>query len=293
MNILTFDIEEWYIEKVYGGDSKKRYSEFDRLLNRILNLLDEHNLSATFFCLGRIASDFPHVVRTIAQRGHEIGSHSHMHRWVNKMTPDEFQADTAAAVSAIEDVTGQKVVSFRAPAFSIGEHCKWAIDILAANGIENDASIFPGVRDFGGFPAFTEQKPCIIEYNGCQIKEFPIPLYKLPLIGTEIAYSGGGYFRLLPLSLAKSQISKSDYSMCYFHIEDLLPEKAQLKTREEYERYFNEPGPLYKRLARYFKANVGRSLSIVKFENLLAEFNFCSISEYKDHNEMFCNIVKL
>lgn len=293
MNILTFDIEEWFIEKEYHGASKARYTEFDRLLNRILDLLDEYVLKATFFCLGRLATDFPHVVKTIANRGHEIGSHSHMHKWVNKMTPKEFSADTAAAIAALEDVTGQKIISFRAPAFSIGENCKWAIEILAENGIENDASIFPGERDFGGFPGFTEQKPCVIEYNGCRIKEFPVPLYKLPLIGTEIAYSGGGYFRLLPLSLAKSRISKSDYSMCYFHIEDLLPEKALLKTREEYERYFNEPGPLYKRLARYFKSNVGRSLSIVKLENLLAEFNFCSISEYKDRNEMLSNIVKL
>ena len=117
MNILTFDIEEWFIEKEYHGASKARYAEFDRLLNRILDLLDERSLKATFFCLGRIATDFPHVVKAIARRGHEIGSHSHMHKWVNKMTPDEFRADTVAAITALEDVTGQRIVSFRAPAF--------------------------------------------------------------------------------------------------------------------------------------------------------------------------------
>lgn len=52
------------------------------------------------------------------------------------MTPYEFREDTYAAISMLENVVGQKVVSFRAPAFSIGEGNKWAFEILAESGIQ-------------------------------------------------------------------------------------------------------------------------------------------------------------
>lgn len=283
MNILSFDIEEWSIEKEYGGGRKEKYAEFDRLLGHILERLSTHNIKATFFCLGRIALEFPHVVKKIEAEGHEIGCHSHAHKWVNKMTPDEFREDTGQAVSALEELIGKKVKSFRAPAFSIGEGNKWTFDILSEFGIENDASIFPGTRDFGGFPDFTEQTPCIIEYNGIRINEFPIPLYNLPILNKQIAYSGGGYFRLLPLWFVEKQMEISSYNMCYFHILDLLAKKTPLKSKSEYEEYFKEPGTLKNRYMRSFKANIGRKNALKHLDALLNMFKFHSIADYTEH----------
>lgn len=280
MNILSFDVEEWVIEKLYYGGRQNKYAEFDHILDIILETLSQNNTHATFFCLGKIATDFPYVVNKIVAEGHEIGSHSNAHKWVNKMMPNEFREDTHAAVSALEDLTGKKVKSFRAPAFSIGESNKWALEILAEAGIENDASIFPGVRDFGGFPNFNEQRPCVIEYNGYCLNEFPIPLYSLPVIGKQIAYSGGGYFRVLPLSFVKKQIVSSDYNMCYFHIGDLLTEKTPLKSRKDYETYFKESGSFHRRLLRYFKSNVGRKNALSNMQKLINTFPFISIEDY-------------
>lgn len=280
MNLLTFDIEEWVLEKEHFGNRKEKYAEFDRTLDHILELLEANNQSATFFCLGKIAESFPHVIRKIQAHGHEIGSHSYAHKWVNKMTPDEFRADTVSAIRALEDIIGGKVVSFRAPAFSIGESNKWAVEILAECGIIDDASIFPGVRDFGGFPSFNEQRPCRIEYNGCVLNEFPIPLYRLPIIGKDLAYSGGGYFRLLPLGFVKQRIKSNDYNMCYFHIGDLLTEKAKLMTKNEYENYFKEPGTIKNRYLRHFKSNIGRGNAMRNLEKILGNYHFISISDY-------------
>ncbi len=282
MNIITFDIEEWVLEKEYFGNRKEKYVEFDRTLDHILELLEANNQSATFFCLGKIAESFPHVVKKIQAFGHEIGSHSYTHKWVNKMTLDEFREDTASAIKALEDVTGKKVVSFRAPAFSIGESNKWAIEILAECGIKNDASIFPGVRDFGGFPSFNEQRPCKIEYNGCVLNEFPIPLYRIPIISKDLAYSGGGYFRLLPLGFVKQRIKTNDYNMCYFHIADLLDERGRFMSRKEYEDYFKESGSLKNRCIRYFKANVGRENAMKNLKFLLSDFRFNNIANISD-----------
>lgn len=291
MNVLTFDIEEWYIYKVFRGDDKSKYMEYDRILDHILELLDRNNTSATFFCLGKIASDFPHIVRKIASHGHEVGSHSNLHKWVNKMTPEEFKRDTHDAVAALEDLIGTKVTSFRAPAFSIGESNKWAIEILAENGIENDASIFPGVRDFGGFPSFTSQHPCIIQYKDSQITEFPIPLYKLPVLGKELAYSGGGYFRLLPLRFVLREMARRDYSMCYFHIGDLLTEKNKFLSKREFEDYFKESGSFLKRFSRYAKSNVGRKNALQNLDELVNTNQFVSIQQYIHQNPIHNKII--
>lgn len=282
MNILSFDIEEWSIEKEYYGDRKEKYSEFDRFLDHILEQLSVYDIKATFFCLGKMAMDFPHVIKKIASGGHEIGSHSHAHKWVNKMTQEEFREDTRQAVFAIEDLIGRKVKSFRAPAFSIEETNKWAFEVLTEFGIENDASIFPGVRDFGGFPNFVAQKPCIIECDGIRINEFPIPLYSLPILNKQIAYSGGGYFRLLPLWFVKKRMKSSAYNMCYFHIKDILTTKDKLKSKLEYEEYFKEAGTLKNRYLRYVKSNIGRRNAIKNINQLMATFKFQSIADSAD-----------
>jgi polysaccharide deacetylase family protein (PEP-CTERM system associated) len=292
MNILSLDIEEWSVEKDHFGDRKTKYVEFDRILDIILETLDNSGVKATFFCLGKIAIDFPHVIKKIEQNGHEIGSHSHAHKWINKMSPEEFREDTHVALCSLEDLIGKKVRSFRAPAFSIGESNKWAIEILAEAGIENDASIFPGARDFGGFPNFNMQKPCVITHNGARLNEFPIPLYLLPLVGKKIAYSGGGYFRLLPLSFIKSRMANSDYNMCYFHIADLLTEKSPFMSRAEFETYFKEAGPLYRRLLRYIKSNIGHKTALPNMQELLKTFSFTSIEDFLDKNKMD-NMVEL
>lgn len=282
MNFLTFDIEEWVIEKDHHGNRREKYAEFDRILDHLLEELYVHKQSATFFCLGKLAIDFPHVVNKIADNGHEIGCHSYDHKWANKMTPTEFYEDTSTAIKALEDLIGENVVSYRAPAFSIGERNKWAFEILAECGIKNDASVFPGARDFGGFPTFAEQRPCRIEYNGCELNEFPIPLYRIPLIGKDLAYSGGGYFRLLPLWFVKSRIKANNYNMCYFHIGDLLMDKSRLLNRKEFEDYFKESGNLKNRILRYIKSNVGRGNALKNLNSLFSFFDFGSIADFEN-----------
>ena len=148
MNILTFDIEEWFIEKNYFGGRTEKYSEFDAVLEKILNLLDEVNLKATFFCVGEMALSFSHVIKKIKKRGHEIGCHSNRHLWLNKLSYNEVIADTSNAIDNLEQCIGSKVISYRAPAFSIGESNKWVFEVLSNCGIERDASIFPAKREF-------------------------------------------------------------------------------------------------------------------------------------------------
>lgn len=292
MRVLTFDIEEWALAQNRGYGTPKKYAEYDAFLDKILDLLDATNTQATFFCTGQMAEFFPLVVRKIRDRGHEIGCHSYCHTWMNKMNFKAAESDTIMAVEAIEQCIGDKVRCYRAPAFSIGESNKWMFEILASCGITCDASIFPAPRDFGGFPGFHSQEPCIIDYDGIQIKEFPIHLTSV--FGKEVAYSGGGFFRFFPLSFIKSRILGQEYAMCYFHINDLMHERRGLMTKKEYEVYFKEPGTLKNRMLRYCKSNIGKNSAWGKLEKLVIDIKYQGV--LRSENELdwsICPLIKI
>jgi peptidoglycan/xylan/chitin deacetylase (PgdA/CDA1 family) len=124
MNILTFDIEEWF--HILDNESTKTINQWKNYevrihsnMERIFLLLEKHNQKATFFCLGWIAETYPEIIRKIVNRGYELGSHTRMHQLIYKQTPKEFASDLNFSVKTLEDITGQKVKYFRAPGFSI------------------------------------------------------------------------------------------------------------------------------------------------------------------------------
>ena len=273
MNILTFDIEEWYLEKNYFGDHSDEYARYDGYLNQILDKLDEQNIKATFFCVGGLAREFPKVVRLINDRGHEIGCHSDKHIWLNKMTRHEMFEDTQAAIGSLEQVIGKKVISYRAPAFTIGDDNKYALEVLVKCGIKRDASIFPAVHAFGGFEKFSQKQPCIIRYNDIEIKEYPICTTKL--FGKNIAYSGGGYFRFFPLWFVQKEMNKCEYNMTYFHIGDLIG-GGKLDSKV-FETYYKIPGTWKNRKIREFKTNIGTKHSFDKLMKLLDTTKFIDL----------------
>jgi len=276
MNILSFDIEEWFIEKAYFGAKESKYAEYDRLLEEVLEVLSQKEIKGTFFCVGKMATEFPHVVNKIANSGHEVGCHSNTHQWLNKMSYDQAMEDTHVAVDSLEQCIGKKIKSYRAPAFSIGSGNKWVFEVLAANGITCDASVFPVSRDFGGFPEFSKMEPSIVRYNGIDIHEYPIVTARV--LGREIAYSGGGYFRFFPYAFVEKEMKSSTYSMTYFHLSDLHPVYDGVMTKEDYERYFNEPGSVKARYLRYIKSNLGVSGNKKKLFRLIKNMNFLNVS---------------
>jgi hypothetical protein len=224
-----------------------------------------------------MATDFPQVVREIARRGHEVGCHSNEHVWLDKMNEEQLLKDTQEALKALEDVIGKKVVSYRAPAFSITHQNKWAVNVLADCGIESDASIFPTSRDFGGYKAFPQDTPCIIRHEGATLKEYPISLTSI--LGKNMAYSGGGFFRLLPYWLVSKTMKQRDYNICYFHLNDLIHHRFEFKSKAEYEENFKEPGTLKNRIVRYVKMNIGKGNAYGKLQRLLTEHEFVGIRE--------------
>lgn len=276
MNILSFDIEEWYLEKHFNGDRAAKYVQYDNKLHKILDELDKNNLKATFFCVGKMATEFPDVIRLITSKGHEIGCHSNEHTWLDKMDEATLKRDTQYAIRALEDVCGQKVKSYRAPAFSITENNKWAVSVLAECGIENDSSIFPAARDFGGYPSFPQDTPCKISYQSSELKEYPVCFSNV--MGKSIAFSGGGYFRMLSNSTIKNMMNKRDYNIFYFHLKDVIDEKIGMLSKNQFEDYFKEPGTLKNRCVRYLKDNLRFGNVYDKLAGLMTNSSFISIA---------------
>jgi len=267
MNVLTFDIEEWYHFDIYSTEDKwlNYPPRIDIYLPRVLDLLDEKGIKATFFCLGWIARTYPNIVKQINDRGHEIACHTDKHFFVRQMSFESFREDLKDALFSIENLTGNKIRSFRAPSFTISEDAKWAFEVLSEFGIENDCSIFPTSRSYGGFPSYGTAKPSIIEYQGVRIKEFPINTAKI--LGKDFVYSGGGYFRLFPYWLIKYYLKKSDYAITYLHMRDFDNEQPRF-------HYFT--------LERTFKSYYGLKGAFAKFERLLDDFVWTNVEIASD-----------
>jgi polysaccharide deacetylase family protein (PEP-CTERM system associated) len=220
MYILSFDIEDWFHVFDPAFSLKKKDwnqlpSQVERQTDLVLQLLKEHNLKATFFCLGWVAEKHPSLITTISNAGHQLAAHSFYHRKTQTLTREEFEKDLERSVGILEEISGQKITAYRAPGFSFSDRTRWAFPILSKYGITEDSSLKSG-QHFGGktVPA----KPFIIKSDGLEIKEFPTRTFNLA--GMNLVYSGSGYFRLFPYWFVKHLLEKSDYEMSYFHPRD-------------------------------------------------------------------------
>ena len=110
---------------------------------KALDLLDEYDCKATFFVLGWIAAQNPRLVREIAERGHEVASRGYYHRSVSHLTNEEFRDDLLRTNDVIENITGQKVIGYRAAEKLNYRDDGWIFDVIAGEGFAYDTSFMP------------------------------------------------------------------------------------------------------------------------------------------------------
>ncbi len=267
MNILTFDIEEWFhILDNNSTKTEKEWSNYESRLHanmeKIFELLERKNQKATFFCLGWVGRRYPEIIKRISDSGYEVATHSDLHQLAYEQSKKVFKDDLEKSIKSLEDITGEKIISYRAPGFSIKEENKWVFEELIKHGIEIDCSVFPAKRSHGGFSSYGHAEPSIIDINGIQLKEFPINLFKIAK--KNIIFSGGGYFRLLPYWKIRYMMKRSKYVMTYFHPRD-----------------FDKDQPIIKDLSmfRKFKSYYGLSSAFQKLERLTTDFEFLDLQE--------------
>jgi polysaccharide deacetylase family protein (PEP-CTERM system associated) len=267
MKILTFDIEEWF--HILDNNETKGVSEwitFESRIHRnmeiIFRILDNSKVSATFFVVGWIAKKYPEIIKQISDRGYEVGSHTYLHQLVYSQDRKTFYSDVERSIKTIEDCSGQKVRSFRAPGFSITKNNLWAFEVLNELGITKDSSVFPAGRAHGGFPSYDLAIPSIIDYNGIILKEFPINTHTV--LGKPFMFSGGGYFRLLPYKIIENWTNQSKYVMTYFHPRDFDIDQPMVPGLSPFRR---------------FKSYVGIKNCKPKLDNWLNDFDFIDLNQ--------------
>ena len=224
MNILTFDVEEWFHLLDFDATrGEAQWGNFEVRIHenveRVLKILDDTGSKATFFIIGWVAKTYPELVCKIAEK-YQIGCHTMTHQLVWQQTPKQFRDDVEAGIKLLEDITGREVNAFRAPGFSIRESEAWAFDILSELGVQYDCSVFPANHAHGGMPSYPASTPAIIRHNDVEIKEFPVSYKKIGSM--HFMFNGGGFFRLFPYSLIRKWSKECpDYLLSYIHPRDL------------------------------------------------------------------------
>lgn len=267
-NVLSVDVEEYFhgmeFESAVPPNQRGTLpSRVEANIDRVLALLHEHNVQATFFTVGQIAEQHPGMLRRIAAEGHEVACHSYRHELVYRQSVDEFRADVHRAKTILEDLSGHAVIGYRAPNYSIHRAQQWAYDILLEEGFQYDSSVYPIRHDRYGqveAPRFPYQ---IRSGESCHLIEFPIGTVRL--FGVNMPIGGGGYFRLLPVAFTRYGIArvneKEKYPvMFYFHPWELDPDQPRPSM------------PWHHRFRHY----VGLTQEKDKLSSLLQRFRFSS-----------------
>lgn len=266
-NVLTVDVEEWYHPEALRGVMPiarwaEQESHVERQVSRLLDLLDERRVKATFFVLGQVARRAPALVRRIADAGHEIASHGDGHQMITDLSPGALRADLVTAREALEDASGQRILGYRAPTFSVVERTRWALDVIRETGHVYDASIYPIHHDRYGIP----DSPRFPYRHANGLVELPGSTVRLA--GTNVPIGGGGYLRLLPFAVnlvAMTYVNtvEKEPFVVYLHPWETDPDQPRVAL------------PLPRRLRHY------RNIPVMldRLRSLLRRFRFTTVRE--------------
>ena len=217
---LAFSIDfEGFVEGMEESftipDYINRYDIFDELkfnLDSCLKFLDENKIKATFFVVGWIGEKYPDLIKIIANNGHELASHSLYHRRLNNLPNETIKQYLEKSKKILEDITGEEVIGFRAPDFSL-THNDNLHNYMLKLGYKYDSSlVFTNIHDVYKGPS---GGATIFHYKNGLI-EFPISNIYLSNF-LNIPVGGGGYLRFYPTFITKYFLKYSNAPMCYLH----------------------------------------------------------------------------
>jgi polysaccharide deacetylase family protein (PEP-CTERM system associated) len=270
-NAFSVDVEDWFQvsdfeDQIAFADWDRYESRVERNTRRVLGLLAEFKVKATFFILTWNAERFPRLVEDIAADGHEIATHGYSHRLVYEQGKDLYRQDLERSQEILRRILGHPVRGYRAPSFSVTAQSMWALDVMLETGIEYDSSIFP-VRDLlYGMPGAL-RFPFIIHSAGSRnLIEFPMTTTRLG--NRNLPLGGGAYLRLLPYQYMRWGMRRvnreGEVAVVYLHPWEIDPAQPRLRTRG-------------KRGISTHYVNLGSMEG--KLRRLLSDFRFAPVSQ--------------
>jgi len=269
LNILTVDLEEWYHPEYVRKETLPHKEErIQHSLRITLDVLNKHDLKATFFLVGELAENHPEILKDLRENDHEIAFHGHHHEPLWNLDSRRFLQE----IENFNSLIGEKCAGFRAPSFSLNNKTKWALKALEDSGYQYDSSLFPVKTPlYGVFGApITPYKPShqnvTAKDENTKLWEFPLLVYSLK--GVKMPVAGGFYLRFFPVNLIAKAIKKLNQqgfpAVIFFHNWELDPETPRLKLG------------LYKYFVTYHRLRETSK----RLEHLLSRFQFATIKEY-------------
>lgn len=266
---LSFDVEEHFQVSAFESPMRRRHweqyeSRVESNTEKLLGLLSQSGVHATFFILGWVAERYPSLVRRIASCGHEVASHGYAHELITGQTPVAFRDDIRKAKGILESILSQPVLGYRAPSFSITKDTMWATQILVEEGYIYDSSIFPVLHDRYGVPSANPELHQLLTESGLL---WEVPPSTVKYLGVRLPVAGGGYFRLYPYTILRALLRKLEGEgsslVMYMHPWEFDPGQPRME------------GSVISKLRHY--------LNLDKTENrmiaLLQDFSFAPIRE--------------
>ncbi len=247
-NAMTIDVEDYFQVSAFAPYIPRETWDaipcrVENNIDRILALLDEQQIKATFFTLGWIAQRYPSMIKRMAQNGHEIASHGWGHARVTDLVAAEFREDITRSKALLEDISGQSVIGYRAPSFSINSQNLWALDCLEEAGYRYSSSIYPVHHDHYGMP----NAPRFAFYPGKNDGLLEVPVTTVRLYGRNYPAGGGGYFRFWPYLISKWFLQRLNRieqrpAIFYFHpweIDVAQPRQTGISAKTRFRHYLN------------------------------------------------------
>ncbi|WP_019140779.1 XrtA system polysaccharide deacetylase [Noviherbaspirillum massiliense] len=274
-NAMTIDVEDYFQVSAFDAHiARSRWSQMDcrveANVDRILRLMEEAGIKGTFFTLGWIAERYPGMVKRIAANGHELASHGYAHHRATELSAGEFLQDIRRSKALLEDISGQKVLGYRAPSFSIGKKNLWALDMLYDAGYRYSSSIYPIQHDHYGMP----DAPRFAFYPNGRNGLLELPITTVRLMQRNLPSGGGGYFRLLPYAVSRwllQRVNTEDRQpgIFYFHPWEIDPGQPRvpglcIKTRFRHYVNLHRTEARIKALTRDFRWDRMDNIFLVK-----------------------------
>ncbi|HLY45613.1 MAG TPA: XrtA system polysaccharide deacetylase [Stellaceae bacterium] len=234
VNALTVDVEDYFqVQALADRFPRPSWEAVPRRVeanvDRLLELFAAASAHATFFTLGWIAERHPAMVRRIAAAGHELASHGYDHRRADQLTPTQLREDVRRSKRLIEDIGGCAVHGYRAPTFSIGAGNAWSYDILESEDYHYSSSLYPIRHDLYGSPTAPR-----FPFRPASGALWEMPLTTRRLCGRNYPCAGGGYFRLLPYQLSRSNLRRvniTERQPCIFYLHPWEIDAGQPRVR--------------------------------------------------------------
>jgi polysaccharide deacetylase family protein (PEP-CTERM system associated) len=223
--LLSVDFEDWHqlVRRRVGVTGwQEPGPALAQQTERMLSLLEQLGVKATFFILGMAARAHPELVARIPAAGHEIACHGDAHVPVASQTRAEFATDLRRAKATIEDLAGRVPVGYRAPAFSITRASPWAHEVLAAEGFRYDASQHDTPRVSNRLDSSSSGPHRLNVANGT-LWEFPVAVWRTGRF--RVPVGGASYWSALPTPVILNGLQAAGrLAGLYLHPYELDPE---------------------------------------------------------------------